>query len=216
VFDFSYKTKYKGFIMNILRGIPDAISVKIPLKPPVGLIMDTGARMSTNTYTVGLRMLCTILRVNFINHLGSLMGRMGTLGRDGVRWVMRPKPIPQPALSNWINGKEKIPVWRLAQAVVLLEWIYVVMKAEAKAEELPEDDITRLHLELARRWFSEFNKEADLHPWLELLRRALHGQLERDAGRSENAKQLFQHYESWRAELLTMGEGKRNAKARPS
>jgi hypothetical protein len=162
--------------------------------------------MNTNTYTVGLKMICANLGVNFLNEVGIGMGRMGTLKREGDDWIMKPKPIPKQTLSVWLNGKEKMPVWRVAQAVTLLELIYIRMKTEAIAANLPKDDMLWLHLEISAKWILRFNKKEELIPWLALLRRALDERLKTDAGRSAPAAQLFHDYASWLEQCQTLGK----------
>jgi hypothetical protein len=187
------------------------------LSIPIGLVKETEHRMGTNSYTIGLKMICASLGVNFLNEVGVWMGDLGTLKREGDGWTMKPKPIPKANLSAWINGKkEKMPVWRLSQAVVLLEYVYIVMKAEATAARLPEDDMIWLHLQISAKWFALFNKKVELIPWLDLLRHALYERLKMDSGRSPTAKQLFQYYASWLDECRALEKGQGDAVPTPT
>jgi hypothetical protein len=189
-----------------LNVIPASISLKGPLLLPVGLMTETKCRMNTTTYTVGLKMICANLGVHFLNEVGVWMGRMGTLKREGDDWIMEPKPIPKQTLSVWLNGKEKMPVWRVAQAVTLLELLYLRMKTEAIAANLPQDDMWWLHLEISAKWILRFNKKEELLPWLALLRRAIDERLKTDAGQSAPAAQLFHDYASWLEQCQTLGK----------
>jgi hypothetical protein len=191
--------------MSLMNFVPDTITLKGPLSIPIHLLTEIERRMGTNPDTVGLKMICANLGVNFLNDVGLWMGRMGTLKRDGERWVMKPKPIPQRTLSAWLNGKEKMPIWRLAQAVTLLELIYLRLKTEAIGANLPKEDRVWLHLEIAAQWILRFNKKEELLPWLALLRRALDTRLKTDAGRSAHAAQLFTDYAGWLEQCQTLG-----------
>jgi len=144
--------------MNRRDVIPASISLKGPLSLPVGLVTETECGMNTNIYPGGLKMICANLGVHFLNEVGVWMGRMGTLKREGDDWIMEPKPIPKQTLSVWLNGKEQMPGWRIAQAVTLLELIYLRMKTEAIAANLPPDDMLWLHLEISAKWILRFNK----------------------------------------------------------
>jgi hypothetical protein len=186
--------------------VPESISVKGSWSIPVKIAMDTAERMNTNSYTIGLKMLCTIHGVNFLNEVGIWMGNLGSIQREGDGWGLKPKAIPKPTLSAWYNGREKMPTWRLAQAVALLELVHITMRNEANAAKLPKDDMIWTHLKMAKGWFAQFNKKEELGQWLDLLRRALHERLKRDAGKSETAKQLFQHYENWLEECRVLGK----------
>jgi hypothetical protein len=183
--------------MALMNFIPASISMKGPLSIPVGLVKDTERRMDTNTYTIGLKMLCTAQNLDFLNQVGVWMGNMGTLKREGEGWMMKPKPIPKQTLSVWYNGKEKMPVWRLAQAVVLLESTHVMLKAEAEAAQLPKNDMTWMHLDISKQWLARFFQKEELTPWLDLLRHAVYERLERDSARSPAAKRFFHHYANW-------------------
>jgi hypothetical protein len=188
--------------MNFMNVVPQEIALKGTLSMSAHLLKQPKQRIVTKDYTVVLPIICASLRVNLLNDLRLLMGNLGTLKRDGDGWVMQPKEIPKQTFGAWINGKEKMPIWRLAQAVTILESVYVQQKADAKAMNLPGDDIFWEHLSVSAKWISAFNQDDKLAPWLHLLRQALHVRLKIDSARSAEVKKFFHCYEDW---LLSCG-----------
>jgi hypothetical protein len=197
--------------MNFQTLTPTRLQLKHPVSLPAPVDADTLERMETHTWTRALKSFAAALDFK-LDDLRKKMGELGTLKHlGGDEWELRPKQIPPSCFSEWLSGSEKIPVWRLAEAVIVLEWVTVELWCSAKEAGLPKDHAVHFYLKMANTWWKYFNLNETLRPWSALFRGALRDRLRQNRDRSEYARKIFEHYDTHvsRWDGIPLGESER-------
>lgn len=171
-----------------LLTIPPTLPVSIPL-PETEPDIEQGVPRP-RMMQARLRDEMTLLKVSVKDLLHSL-NILPVPRRYGGKGWGPPKKIHDSALSNWLNGKDTMPAYRLAAAVAYLEVLGIYYGWEV---DKGKDKFTAKRLALAFDHHKALIAEPTIQPWLRVYRLGIAERLRKDRNKSDYDRKMYEHY----------------------
>jgi hypothetical protein len=138
-----------------------------------------------------LFMMAVQVKSDALRKLASAMGDLKKID-EGVELV--PREISPQQFSNWLQGRDQCPPWRVAQLAILCEWTGLVREADAEALPPKGQARVRQALKGAARQAQWFWSREELRPWMLLFRKAVLEWLKQDKNQSLRQKKFYELY----------------------
>jgi hypothetical protein len=118
---------------------------------------------------------------------------------------LHPRILNQAQFAQWLGGRNKMPTWRLAQCVAVLEAILVEQRAEG--EKILEPDDPKFALwEADARNIAAFERDEELRNYLDRFRVTFRRLLKEEAGKGPTEAIRYDRYAR---HLHSLGIGKK-------
>jgi hypothetical protein len=144
--------------------------VKAPHEISITPAVESGLKASN--IPLEMRRLDLLLKTLSIKHeqLRGILSKIGDVVEGSP--YLHPRDISHSQFSNWLAGREKMPLWRLAQCLAVLEAIVIEQRHEAiSSGEFETDDPTFTLLDSAETDINRFvDNDEVLRAWLDRFR----------------------------------------------